>query len=170
MDDDGTTLYRAGFVRALIHPAMFAIALGVIACSGGEKSKASAASVPLATANTANIPAIPVIGHPPDGATVQMVAHGDSIFHGHAEGGLCYVCHGTDANGTPLGPSLLGRQWLTGPGTYAFIQQRVTDGMPNQSAPFPSPMPPKGGVPLTKADVMDVSSYVYAISHVARPP
>jgi mono/diheme cytochrome c family protein len=146
------------------------IAAGAMACGGGEKAAASSASVPLATGNTPGVPAVPVVGHPPSGATVQMVAHGDSVFHGRAEGGLCYVCHGTDANGTPLGPSLLGRQWLTGPGTYVFIQQRVTDGMPNPTAPFTSPMPPKGGVPLSEAAVIDVSAYVYAISHVARPP
>ncbi|MGH7656048.1 MAG: c-type cytochrome [Gemmatimonadaceae bacterium] len=149
---------------------MALIALGATACGGGEKPAAPAASVPLATGNTAGVPAVPVVGHPPSGATIQMVAHGDSIFHGRAEGGLCYVCHGTDANGTPLAPSLLGRQWLTGPGTYAFIQQRVTDGMPNPSPPFLSPMPPRGGVPLSKAAVADVAAYVYAISHVSRPP
>jgi mono/diheme cytochrome c family protein len=153
-----------------VHTAVHVLALVAMACGGGEKPAASSASAPLATGNTKGVPAIPVAGHPPSGATDQMVARGDSIFHGRAEGGLCYVCHGTDANGTPLGPSLLGRQWLTGSGSYEFIQQRVTEGMPKPSAPFLSPMPPKGGVPLSRAAVMDVSAYVYAISHVARPP
>jgi mono/diheme cytochrome c family protein len=135
-------------------------------CGGGEKAPASSGAGATATATPdRRVPEIPVTGAPPSGATIQMVVRGDSIFHGRAAGGLCYVCHGADANGTPLGPSLLGKQWLTGSGSYQFILQRVTEGMPAPTPPFLSPMPPKGGVPLSSQDISAVAAYVYSISH-----
>jgi mono/diheme cytochrome c family protein len=94
-----------------------------------------------------------------------MVALGDSIFHGQAGGGLCYTCHGPDANGTQLAPPLVSHKWLTGDGTYAFIQQRVKEGMPKPTPPYVAPMPPMGGAQLTPDQIKSVAAYVYSISH-----
>ena len=94
-----------------------------------------------------------------------MVALGDSIFHGQAAGGTCFTCHGVDAKGTPLAPPLVSHKWLTGDGGYAFIQQRVTQGMPTPTPPYTAAMPPMGGVQLTPDQVKAVAAYVYAISH-----
>jgi mono/diheme cytochrome c family protein len=75
-----------------------------------------------------------------------MLAEGDSIFHGLKAGGLCQTCHGPDAAGTPLAPPLANKQqWLTGDGSYDFIQKRVTTGMPQPTPPYTSPMLPFGG-------------------------
>lgn len=144
--------------------------LGTLACGAGEKTKETADAAVSSTNLTrdARVRAIPVTGPPPTGATIQMVARGDSIFHGRAAGGLCYVCHGADANGTPLGPPLLDHQWITGSGSYEFIQQRVEAGMPAPTPPYLEPMPPMGGPPLTRGDIKSVAAYVYAISHDAR--
>lgn len=137
------------------------------AAAGGTASPAAApAPAPAAGASAAATGgAAPKPGAPPAGATAQMVALGDSIFHGQAGGGTCFTCHGQDANGTPLAPSLTDAQWLTGDGSYAFIQKRVTDGMATPTPPYSAPMPPKGGANLTDAQVKAVAAYVYAISH-----
>ncbi|HVT38610.1 MAG TPA: c-type cytochrome [Gemmatimonadaceae bacterium] len=150
---------------ALLH------ALGLITGGcGGEKPPAASGSgaAPASATEQRRVPAIPVTNAPPAGATSQMVARGDSIFHGRAAGGLCYVCHGADANGTPLGPPLLEHQWITGSGSYQFIQQRVTEGMPAPTPPYLSPMPPMGGIKLSHDEIQAVSAYVYSISHTAR--
>ena len=43
----------------------------------------------------------PVPGSLPAGATAQMAALGDSIFHGETAGGMCFTCHGADAKEPP---------------------------------------------------------------------
>jgi mono/diheme cytochrome c family protein len=105
------------------------------------------------------------LGAPPAGATAAMVAEGDSIFHGQKAGGACFTCHGVDANGTPLAPSLTDTTWRTGDGSYAFIQKRVKEGVPTPTPPYTAPMPPMGGAALTEDQVRAVASYVYALSH-----
>ena len=145
-------------------------ALGLLSCGAGEKEReTNGSAVPQANVTREiRVHAVPLAGPPPSGATIQMVSRGDSIFHGQVAGGLCYVCHGADATGTPLGPPLIDHQWITGPGSYEFIQQRVKAGMPTPTAPYLSPMPPMGGPPLSRNDLMAVAAYVYSISHSAR--
>lgn len=133
-------------------------------CGGGEKSAASSTPAPGAVATTA-APAMPVPGSPPAGATVAMVAEGDSIFHGLKAGGICQSCHMPDAKGGPLAPNLTDAEWVTIDGSYASIQKRVTEGMATPTPPYTSPMLPMGGAQLTPDQVKAVSAYVYAISH-----
>jgi len=147
------------------------IALG---CGGGEKAPnpgaTSGGAVPPNTpSTTAAAPAAalpsPQPGTPPAGATVAMLAEGDSIFHGLKAGGICQTCHGPDAAGTALAPPLANKtKWLTGDGSYAFIQQRITTGVPNPTPPYTTAMPPMGGAPLTPEQLQSVSAYVYSIS------
>lgn len=151
---------------------VMASAFFLIACGGGEKAAANAAGSTTAAASQAAAPAPaatgPVVGAPPAGATVAMVAEGDSIFHGQKAGGLCATCHGADAKGTPLAPSLADTVWLTGDGSYVFIQKRVKEGMPKPTAPYVAPMMPMGGAQLTPDQLKSVSAYVYAISHQGK--
>ena len=93
-----------------------------------------------------------------------MTALGDSIFHGQVAGGTCFTCHGVDARGGPLAPPLIRHEWRTGDGSYAFIQKRVMEGVPNPTPPYSSPMLPKGGAQLTPDQVNAVAAYVYSIS------
>jgi len=151
------------------------VAALAVACGGGEKKAggdSATAGVPGgagATAATGGMPAglpAPAPGVAPAGATLAMLAEGDSIFHGLKAGGLCQTCHGPDAAGTPLAPPLANKQqWLTGDGSYDFIQKRVTTGMPQPTPPYSSPMLPFGGAQLTPDQVKSVSAYVYSISH-----
>lgn len=163
--------------------AGLALALAAGACGGGGDKGAGAsaaatgsttAAAPAATPATGGSAAAtpaggagagPTPGSPPAGATAQMVALGDSIFHGQAAGGTCFTCHGPDAKGTPLAPNLTDTQWATGDGSYSFIQQRVNTGMATPTPPYSAPMPPKGGANLSDAQVKAVAAYVYAISH-----
>jgi glucose/arabinose dehydrogenase len=100
----------------------------------------------------------------PAGATAEQVALGDRIFHGEAADGTCVGCHGTDAKGSPQGPSLVSGKWLDTDGTFAGLRRTITDGVPHPKYSGP-PMPPRGGAPLTDADVAAVAAYVWAISH-----
>ena len=99
----------------------------------------------------------------PAGATAEQVALGERIFHGEAADGTCAGCHGSDANGSPQGPSLVGGKWLDTDGTFAGLRHTITDGVPKPKNSSP-PMPPRGGAPLTDADVTAVAAYVWAIS------
>jgi mono/diheme cytochrome c family protein len=100
-----------------------------------------------------------------DSITPALLALGDSVFHGKAAGGTCFVCHGADAKGTPgLAPDLTDAIWLNGDGSYAFIQGIVTKGVANPKD-SPAPMPPMGGVSLSPTQVRAVAAYVYSLSH-----
>jgi glucose/arabinose dehydrogenase/mono/diheme cytochrome c family protein len=100
----------------------------------------------------------------PAGATKEMVALGDRIYHGQVGGGTCTGCHGTDAKGTPLGPDLTSTQWLWGNGSYAEIAKIITTGVPEPKK-YRSPMPPMGGAQLTSDQVSAVAAYIWGLSH-----
>ena len=94
----------------------------------------------------------------------QQVALGDSIFHGQVAGGTCTACHGQDAKGTAVAPNLTDSEWLNGDGSYDFIVQTITNGVPKPKQ-HPAPMPPKGGASLTDDQVKAAAAYVYSLSH-----
>jgi glucose/arabinose dehydrogenase/mono/diheme cytochrome c family protein len=100
----------------------------------------------------------------PDGATRDMVALGDRIYHGQEGGAACAGCHGANATGSPLGPSLTSGKWLWSDGSLAGILKVITDGVP-QPKEYRSPMPPMGGTQLTVQQVSAVAAYVWSISH-----
>ena len=100
----------------------------------------------------------------PPGATAADVALGSRIYHGKVASAPCVGCHGTNAEGTPLGPDLTSNKWLWGDGSLPSITRLITDGVPDPKN-YRSPMPPKGGAELTDAEVAAVAAYVWAISH-----
>jgi mono/diheme cytochrome c family protein len=129
-------------------------------------SAAPAAPAPAATeASTGAAPAGG--GQLPAGVTADMVASGNTIFHGP---GNCYTCHGADAKGTPLAPDLTDSQWLNIDGSYDQIVQVITTGVPTpKDKSHPGPMPPKGGSQATDEQVKQVAAYVYSLSHGGTP-
>ena len=172
MNDEGRVVTR-GMLALVAGGAMVLAACGGGGAKNADTTSAAApsASAPASSAPAAGAPAAggalpaPTPGAPPAGATPQMLALGDSIFHGQAAGGLCFTCHGMDLKGGPLAPPLVApKKWLTGDGSYNFIVQRVTQGMPNQQPPYPGPMLPRGGAQLTDAQINAVAAYVYSIS------
>jgi glucose/arabinose dehydrogenase/mono/diheme cytochrome c family protein len=137
---------------------------------GGANStpcpSASASPGPIDTAN-----AKPPEGTNPDaglsvpaGATQEMVALGDRIYHGQVGGASCAGCHGSDGKGTPLGPDLTDQKWLWSDGSWAGIAKTITDGV-MQPKEYRSPMPPMGGAQLTDDQVKALAAYVWSMSH-----
>jgi mono/diheme cytochrome c family protein len=133
---------------------------GSTAAPGAAAGTTSAAGAPGAAAGGAGAAA----GGGAGSITATEVALGDSIFHGQTAGGTCFTCHGQDAKGTTLAPNLSDNQWIDGDGTYNYIVERVTTGVP-QPKQYPAPMPPKGGANLSDAQVRAVAAYVYSLSH-----
>jgi glucose/arabinose dehydrogenase/mono/diheme cytochrome c family protein len=110
-----------------------------------------------AAANAATLPV-------PQGATREMVALGDRIYHGQVSGATCTGCHGPTGAGTPLGPDLTDTKWLWSDGSFDGIAKTITSGV-SQPKEYRSPMPPMGGAQLTPDQVSAVAAYVWALSH-----
>jgi glucose/arabinose dehydrogenase/mono/diheme cytochrome c family protein len=104
----------------------------------------------------------------PEGATREMVALGDRIYHGEVGGAACAGCHGASGTGSPLGPDLTGKKWLWSDGSYAGIAKTITDGVMHPKQ-YRSPMPPMGGAQLTPDQVSALAAYVWGLSHQATP-
>jgi glucose/arabinose dehydrogenase len=100
----------------------------------------------------------------PEGATREMVALGERIYHGQVGGAPCTGCHGSSGQGTPLGPALDGKKWLWSDGSFPAIAKIITDGVA-QPKQYRSPMPPLGGAQLTADQVQAVAAYIWALSH-----
>jgi glucose/arabinose dehydrogenase/mono/diheme cytochrome c family protein len=118
------------------------------------------ASPPEGTHPDAGAASLPV----PNGATKEMVALGDRIYHGQVGGATCVGCHGAAGAGTALGPNLTDTQWLWSDGSYRAIAKTIAAGVPEPKQ-YRSPMPPMGGAQLTADQVSAVAAYVWALSH-----
>ena len=112
---------------------------------------------PDAGAATASLPVA-------KGATKQMVALGERIYHGQGGGAACTGCHGWAATGSALGPDLTDATWLWSNGSYAGIAKTITDGV-SQPKQYRDPMPPMGGADLTADQVSAVAAYIWGLSH-----
>jgi mono/diheme cytochrome c family protein len=129
----------------------------VAAASSGEPGPPEGIHPNAGVVSTAALPM-------PPGVTKDEVVLGDRIFHGEAANGTCTGCHGSDAKGSPQGPSLVKGYWLVGDGSFQSITHIIADGVPKPRN-YSDPMPPRGGAPLSDTDVSAVSAYVWAISH-----
>jgi glucose/arabinose dehydrogenase/mono/diheme cytochrome c family protein len=100
----------------------------------------------------------------PPGATHEMVALGDRVYHGQVGGAPCAACHGATGGGTPLGPDLTKNKWLWSDGSLTGLTKTITEGVltPKQ---YRAAMPANGGAQLTPAQAEAVAVYVWAISH-----
>jgi cytochrome c oxidase cbb3-type subunit 3 len=96
----------------------------------------------------------------PTAASPAQIAKGDTIFH---KTGLCYACHGSNAEGT-VGPNLTDAEWIHGDGSVAMIAATVTAGVPKEKAKSGIPMPPKGGSSISDEDVNAVAAYVHSLT------
>jgi glucose/arabinose dehydrogenase/mono/diheme cytochrome c family protein len=100
----------------------------------------------------------------PPGATKEMVALGDRIYHGEVGGASCAGCHGSSAKGTPLGPDLTDSKWLWSDGSYEGIAKTITEGV-SQPKEYRTGMPAMGGAQLTDEQVKALAAYVWSLSH-----
>jgi mono/diheme cytochrome c family protein len=126
-------------------PALFVLTLPVLAASARE-ARAQAAA-PQATADTAAV-------------TDEVTDEGRKIFHGK---GTCYACHGPKLQGGPVAPPLTGPKWRNGDGSFDMILHIVRGGVPGTVM-----VSHPGGI--SEAQVIQVASYVYAVSHGLGKP
>jgi mono/diheme cytochrome c family protein len=142
-----------------------ALTLIFAACGGGEQQQSEAApqaAAPAATETTlvATPAAMPASELPP-GVTPEMVAEGNTIFHG---AGICLTCHGPDAKGMPgLGVNLTDSEWLHSDGSYEAIVKQIMTGVSATESKSGVAMPPKGGSTITDEQVKAVAAYVYSL-------
>jgi mono/diheme cytochrome c family protein len=157
-----------------------AVAGLLAACGGGDKAPAGgsdtaaaggAVATPPPAADTQPAGGAPVPADTPAPATggggkvsPELVALGDSIFHGQAGGGTCYACHGQDGKGTGVGPNLTDGEWLNTDGSLEGLVKTIQTGVPTPKK-APAPMPPMGGASLTPEQVRAVAAYEYSLSH-----
>ena len=111
---------------------------------------------PNAGADAAGLPT-------PKGATAAMVAQGDRLFHTNT----CVGCHGSNAEGTPLGSDLRKGTWLWGDGSLAAIARTITQGVSSPKE-HTGVMPPMGGAPLSPSDVSALAAYIAALNQRAE--
>jgi glucose/arabinose dehydrogenase/mono/diheme cytochrome c family protein len=162
---DGS-LYISDDIAGRIYRVVY---VGGSAGGGAKSTPCPSASAPAGPIDTAN--AKPPEGTHPDaglsvpaGATQEMVALGDRIYHGQVGGASCTGCHGSDGKGTPLGPDLTDQKWLWSDGSWTGIAKTITDGV-MQPKEYRSPMPPMGGAQLTDDQVKALAAYVWSMSH-----
>jgi mono/diheme cytochrome c family protein len=160
----------------------------LLACGGGDRAPAGGSDTaaggapatppPAADTQPAGAPPAPGDTQPPSApaggpsgggaaggkTSPQQIALGDSVFHGQAGGGTCYVCHGQDAKGSAVGPNLTDGEWLNTDGTLEGIVKTIKAGVPTPKK-APAPMPPMGGATLTDEHVQAVAAYEYSLSH-----
>jgi glucose/arabinose dehydrogenase/mono/diheme cytochrome c family protein len=99
----------------------------------------------------------------PPGATAAMVAEGEKIFRGQEGGATCTGCHGADASGTSIGPSLISGKWMWSDGSYAGIAEIITEGVPEPKV-YRALMPPMGGATLTPEQVNDIAAFLWSVN------
>src|SRR5207302_3067856 len=95
----------------------------------------------------------------PNGATAAMVVLGDRLYHTNT----CVGCHGSNAEGTPLGSDLTKGKWLWGDGSLAAISRTITQGVA-QPKEHTGVMPPMGGAQLSPSDVSALPAYIAALN------
>jgi glucose/arabinose dehydrogenase/mono/diheme cytochrome c family protein len=100
----------------------------------------------------------------PEGVTPEMIALGNRIFHGLVAGAACAGCHGSNGQGSPVGPDLTGKNWLWSDGSYAGIKKTITEGVAEPKI-YRSAMPPMGGTQLTPDQISAVAAYVWSLGH-----
>jgi mono/diheme cytochrome c family protein len=103
----------------------------------------------------------------PAGVTDSAISWGKALFHGSAR---CDRCHGLGGRGSAYGPDLADAIWWHGPGSYEWLVREVSHGIPSNLTVTGDPMPARGQVTMSEADVRAVAAYVWAISHPAKPP
>src|SRR6266850_962364 len=153
-----------GRIWRIIYTGNVTASRGTPASAPFERADAPAAAAPAervgppegihpnAGADAAGLPT-------PKGATVAMVALGDRLFHVNT----CVGCHGSNAEGTPLGSDLTKGKWLWGDGSLPAIARTITQGVPEPKE-HTGVMPPLGGAQLSPPEVSALAAYIAALN------
>ena len=133
--------------------------LGAVACGAKGDDKNSASERDADKAPTAT----PVSWDPKE-ITPQMLALGDSLFHGLIGATSCQSCHGPKGDQGTVASILTDAEWLHSDGSWEGIHQTLVSGVMSPKQ-FSSIMPPFGGAPLKLEQSRAVTAYVYSLSH-----
>jgi mono/diheme cytochrome c family protein len=136
--------------------AVLATGLGSVLLLSGGFDVAAQAQPAEAQAPASAPAALPT----PPGATAEQVAQGMALF----TGGTCGACHGKDAGGGSIGPTLTTGSPLWTDGSLAQIADVIAKGVPAPKQARSS-MPPMGGAQLSPDDLAAISAYVWAVGH-----
>jgi glucose/arabinose dehydrogenase/cytochrome c551/c552 len=149
-------LYIADDQKGRIWKVTYHGPANLAAAASAPASGEAAAAAPPARAPEYSLPV-------PPGSSQAAVAAGERIFKASS----CTGCHGADAQGTPLGPSLAAGKWVWSDGSLAGLRRTIETGvaMPRN---YRSPMPPKGGAQLTNAQLSEIAAYVWAVGHQGK--
>lgn len=142
-------MYRSRIRRAATVP--FFLFLTACGASGDSVDAAEAVADSIDAIDPALLAGLP------EGTTIETLSMGREAFV------VCTVCHGLNAEGTALGPSLTDSTWTHIPADIDSIAALVRAGVPDP-AEFQIPMPAMGGGDFDDAELKAVASYVYALS------
>ena len=162
-DDARGRIYRIVYGGGSANPAKMVACPSLTAPAGAiveSEAKPPEGTHPDAGAANGTLPLA-------EGATREMVALGDRIYHGQVAGAACTGCHGDSGQGSPLGPPLNRDKWLWSDGSFSGIAKVIADGV-SQPKQYRSPMPPMGGAQLKPDQVKALAAYVWALSHQAK--
>lgn len=142
-------------MRSVELVAVLALAAGsavVGGCGNGAEEEA-AEEVVVRTAPPPGARALP------GGVSAAMAEEGQALFEE-----TCVVCHGPDAGGTQLGPSLVDDEWINISGEFEEIVRLIHTGV-EEPEEHPVPMPPLGGGDYTEEEIRALAAYVYSLGH-----
>jgi mono/diheme cytochrome c family protein len=127
------------------------------ACGGeGSGDAASGGAQPAAQVAAASFD--------PATITPQMLALGDSLYHGLIGATSCQACHGPKGRDGAAAPALADGDWLHSDGSWEGIYKTVKSGVMAPKV-FSSVMPPYGGAMMTEERTRAVAAYVYKIAN-----
>jgi mono/diheme cytochrome c family protein len=130
------------------------------ACGRGRPPSDAEPGAPAEAAAEAGRPVqAAAVGKLPPGVSGEMGKQGQELYLR-----ACVMCHGQNAGGTPLGPSLTDREWTEGNGSFEEIIQLVRNGVPAPKQ-FEVPMPARGDGTFTDDQVRAVAAYTYSIAN-----
>jgi mono/diheme cytochrome c family protein len=127
-------------VKTTRYAPLAAVAVMLLAACGDADPDAT----PQPVAQPAETPVVGANVQLPEGVTLDMVQQGKTVF----ETTTCFTCHGMEATGTALAPSLRDQDWLNSDGSFEGIMGVVRSGVA-QPQQYPAPMLPMGGVQMT---------------------
>ncbi len=123
--------------------------------------RAALAAAVLALASATAVQAQAAAKAPPE-VTQANIDKGQAIFK---SAGLCFACHGPDAQGTAVAPKLIDRQFVHSDGSYQGIVDYIKKGVSKEDSKTGVAMPPRGGSNISDDDVNLVAAYIWSISH-----
>jgi mono/diheme cytochrome c family protein len=108
-------------------------------------------------------PGAPPPAAPAPGVTGDLVQQGQQIYAG---AGICFTCHGQNAQGTPLGPNLADGEWIwidPAQDLHTELVNIIRVGVA-QPREYPAPMPPNGGVNLSEDQLEALAAYLVSLN------